>query len=127
MGFNTIFFIGPQGSGKGTQARLLAEKLSFFYWEMGGILRAVAKEDSELGRKVKTQIDSGILLGDDDLLEVVKLRIGQMPKSQVVIFDGIPRRLWQAEFLMDYLKKHGRQKINTPFIVLPKEEAVGRW
>ncbi|OFZ46597.1 MAG: hypothetical protein A3D92_17150 [Bacteroidetes bacterium RIFCSPHIGHO2_02_FULL_44_7] len=123
---NTIFFIGPQGSGKGTQARLLAEKLSFFYWEMGGILRAVAKEDSELGRKVKTQIDSGILLGDDDLLEVVKLRIGQMPKSQGVIFDGIPRRLWQAEFLMDYLKKQGRQNFTTLFIDLPKEESLAR-
>ena len=44
MDFDTIFFIGPQGSGKGTQARRLANKLGFFYWEMGGIIREVARE-----------------------------------------------------------------------------------
>ena len=53
MNLNTIFFIGPQGSGKGTQAKILAKRLNFFYWEMGGILQEVAAQSTPLGAKVK--------------------------------------------------------------------------
>ncbi len=126
MELNTIFFIGPQGSGKGTQAKLLAKRLGFFYWEMGGILREVAKDGNELGNKVKGLIDAGILLDDDLLLQVVKKRLGAIPLGQGVIFDGIPRRLSQAEFLLDYLKKIGRTNFVTVFIDLPKEKSIAR-
>ncbi|MBI5530153.1 MAG: nucleoside monophosphate kinase [Candidatus Doudnabacteria bacterium] len=126
MELNTIFFIGPQGSGKGTQARRLAERLKFFYWEMGGILREIAKTDTPLGNKVKALIDSGTLLSDQDLYEVVKARLKQLPKSQGVIFDGIPRRLGQAEFLFNYLVGQGRKNFSTLFVNLPKQESVNR-
>ena len=121
MNLNTIFLIGPQGSGKGTQARLLAKRLDFFYWEMGGILREVAKEDSELGREVKRLVDGGILLEDDLLLQVVESRLKNIPADQGVIFDGIPRRLGQAKFVMDFLKKQGRTEFVTLFLDINKE------
>ncbi len=123
---NTIFFIGPQGSGKGTQAKLLAEKMKFFYWEMGGILREVAATETPLGKKVKRLIESGVLLTDEDLYEVVKLRLNQIPKDKGVIFDGIPRRLGQAEFILDFLKKQGRRDFTTLYVSLPKEESINR-
>ena len=126
MNLNTIFFIGPQGSGKGTQARKLAQRLGFFYWEMGGILREVAAGDTEVGKKVKSLIDSGTLLQDSDLYEVVKMRLTSLPKSQGVIFDGIPRRLGQAEFLFNYLLGQGRKDFATLYVSLPREESVKR-
>src|SRR5258708_5793996 len=126
MNLNTIFFIGPQGSGKGTQAKLLAKTLGFFYWEMGGILREVAKEDSELGRDVKNLIDQGILLEDELLLRVVKSRLTQISPDQGVVFDGIPRRLGQAEFLLDFLKNQGRKDLATLFVNIPREESITR-
>lgn len=126
MTLNTIFFIGPQGSGKGTQARVLAENLGFFYWEMGGILREVAKDGSELGNKIKKLIDEGILLSDELLLEVVKKRLPLIPIEQGVIFDGIPRRIGQAEFLLGNLQHLGRHDFTTLFIDVPKEESLKR-
>lgn len=123
---NTIFFIGPQGSGKGTQAKILAEKLGFFYWEMGGILRAVAKETSNLAAQVKQMLDNGILLPDELLFQVLESRLSQINKNQGVIFDGIPRRVGQAEFLINFLKQQGRQNFITIFIDIPKEESVNR-
>jgi adenylate kinase len=126
MTFDTIFFIGPQGSGKGTQARLLAEQLGFFYWEMGGILREVAKSGTELGNKVGALIDQGVLLTDDILLEVVKQKISDVPKEQGIIFDGIPRRLGQAQYLLDYLHSIGHQQYVTMFIDLPRTESLAR-
>ncbi|MCL5666673.1 MAG: nucleoside monophosphate kinase [Patescibacteria group bacterium] len=126
MELNTIFFIGPQGSGKGTQAKILAGKLDFFYWEMGGILRQVAQENTELGSRVKSLVDSGVLLSDEQLYEVVDSRLSQIPADKGVIFDGIPRRIGQAEHLMDFLKKQGRTYFTTLFVNLPKEESLSR-
>lgn len=126
MNLNTIFFIGPQGSGKGTQAKLLAKTLDFFYWEMGGILREVASSNTILGIKVKQLIDSGVLLEDEDLYQVVKMRLNEIPTSKGVIFDGIPRRLGQAEFLLNFLKEQGRTNFTTLYVSLPKEESIAR-
>lgn len=126
MDLNTIFFIGPQGSGKGTQAKILAEKLGFFYWEMGGILREVAKKGSELGRRVKNLVNQGILLSDEQLYEVVDNRLAQIPKNQGVIFDGIPRRVGQAEYLFNYLKNQGRTDFVSLYINLPEDESIKR-
>jgi adenylate kinase len=90
MKLDAIFLIGPQGSGKGTQAKILATKLNFFHWEMGGILRAVAKEDTDLGKRTKSLVDQGVLLTDEQLYEVVDSRLSLIPKDTGIIFDGIP-------------------------------------
>jgi len=93
---------------------------------MGGILREVAAAPTELGVRIKSLIDSGILLRDVELYEVVKARLQEIPKSKGVIFDGIPRRIGQAEFLLDYLKQQGRTDFATLYVSLPKEESIKR-
>jgi len=124
--FNVIILIGPQGSGKGTQATILSEALGFFHWDNGGILREIARKDSETGRKVKQLIDSGILLDDETLLEVAEDKLHELDPGQGIIFDGLPRRLSQAYFLLSLLKRQGRGSVATLFIDIPEEEAYKR-
>lgn len=126
MKLDAIFLIGPQGSGKGTQAKILATKLNFFHWEMGGILRAVAKEDTDLGKRTKSLVDQGVLLTDEQLYEVVDSRLSLIPKDTGIIFDGIPRRVAQAEHVMEFLQKQGKTNLATLYISLPEAETMSR-
>src|SRR4051812_46165981 len=102
MDYNVIFVAGPQGSGKGTQGKKLAEKLGFFFFGMGGTLRAILKEGGPLASKIE-KIEGGELLSDDLIIEVLKERLAAIPAGQGIIFDGVPRRIGQAEFLIPFL------------------------
>src|SRR5580698_1415570 len=109
MAFNydAIFMTGPQGSGKGTQDKRLAAKLDFFLWDTGAILRQILTEKTPLAEKVSI-INSGKFLSDELLIEVLKDRLAAVPQSKGIIFDGVPRRMGQAEFLLGWLREHGR-------------------
>lgn len=123
---DAMILIGPQGSGKGTQAKILEEELGFFHWDNGGILRKIATENSEIGLKVKHLTESGILLDDRTMMEVVEFELHELDPHRGILFDGLPRRLSQAEFLLAVLKKQGRNSIVTLFIDIPEEEAYKR-
>jgi adenylate kinase len=126
MDFDAIIFIGPQGSGKGTQAKLFAEKLGFFYFGTGAMLREMATHSDELGRKIKETIDQGNLLDDATVFEIVEEKMKMVPQGQGIILDGIPRRLAQAGHLMVFLKSTGRTRVATVFLSLPHDESVVR-
>lgn len=125
MEFDTIFVTGPQGCGKGTQGVRLAQKLGFFYWDTGTILRELSKTDTPLGRKLQ-DIHRGILLGDDLIIEVIKEKYPGIPKGRGVIFDGVPRRVGQAEFLIKLLQEEGKKKPITLFVDIPREVSFAR-
>ncbi len=118
--------LGPQGSGKGTQAKVLAEKLSFFMWDTGKVLRENRHAMTVSGRTVGEIIDQGQLLTDPELLGVVAPLIAAIPLDKGVVFDGIPRRLGQAEFLLNFLKEKGRSKFATIILEVPEEESIAR-
>jgi adenylate kinase len=125
MDYNIIFIAGPQGSGKGTQGKKLADELGFLFWEMGGTLRKILASDSPLAKKIAA-IDHGTLLSDELIIEVLKDQLPLIPHEKGIIFDGVPRRLGQGRFLVEYLKEHGLDKMATIFIDVPREECIRR-
>lgn len=124
--YDAIFMIGPQGSGKGTQGKLLAAKLGYFYWEMGAILREEAKKDTPFGRKVKQLIDNGHLLEDDELFRILNTELPEVIKHKRILFDGVPRRVGQGAYLIHYLGQNGLNKFASVFIDVPNEESIKR-
>lgn len=118
--------LGPQGSGKGTQARLLAEKLGFFFWEMGGILRANRDFVLANGESAGEIMDRGDYLSDPQLLEILNFKLKDIPDNKGVVFDGVPRRIGQAEFLLKWLVERGKKNLVTIFLNLPREESLKR-
>ena len=122
----TVIFIGPQGSGKGTQAKILAKKIGAEYIEMGALLRQVAAEDTEFGRQVKQTIDSGILVDNSTWEKVIRTKLDTLDAATPAIFDGSPRNIGQAELLVKHLQALGRDDIATIAINLPREESIRR-
>ena len=103
MDIRTIFFIGKPGCGKDTQAELLSEKTGWPVISAGDQFRALALEDSMLGRKIKMEIDSGALAPDWIALHLYLKSLFAVPEEQGVIFDGFSRELSQAELILKSL------------------------
>jgi len=117
---------GIQGSGKGTQGKFLAPKISASYFETGGELRRLSKEDSELGKKVKSIIEAGHLVQNEVVMEIVENFIKTNPNAgNPIIFDGIPRNGEQNGTFEALLNKMGR-KYTGLYFELSKEEAENR-
>lgn len=117
---------GIQGSGKGTQGKILSQRLSAAYFETGGELRRLAHENSPLGEKVKSIIEAGNLVPNEVVMEIVANFVGMetLPKT-AIIFDGIPRNKEQSETFESLLKKLGRDYTGIYF-KLSREEAENR-
>ena len=126
LDFHTIIFIGPQGSGKGTQAQLLSRRLNSQYLEMGGLLRKISKEDSDFGREIKSQIEKGLLISDSDLIRVIDEKLKDITPETKIIFDGVPRKIGQAEYLINYLKSSGRPNVITIYMRIPRHASIDR-
>jgi adenylate kinase len=95
---NAIIF-GAPGAGKGTYSSRLQAQLGVEVIAMGDIFRAQVKEDSELGRKVKSYVEKGALVPDEIVIEVLKAHLTKIPKERGLILDGFPRTIEQAKAL----------------------------
>lgn len=94
-----IILLGPPGAGKGTQAQILKEKFNIPQISTGEILRAEIKAQTVLGIKLKSIVDSGALVPDDIILEIVQKKISSPECKNGYLFDGFPRTIPQAEAL----------------------------
>jgi adenylate kinase len=94
-----IVLSGPPGSGKGTQAEFLKDRLGFVKISTGDLLREHVKNGTEIGRNAKSYMDRGDLVPDAVLLELIKLETDRIDKKKVILLDGYPRTAVQAEGL----------------------------
>ena len=123
---DAIFFIGRSGAGKGTQARELSERLGFFYWEMGAILRAEISRGTPIGQEIQALVNQGLFLGDHHMFKVIASHIDEIPEGKGIIFDGLPRRMSQAPYVIGLLHGLGRKDLATLFLDVPREDSVER-
>ncbi|MGQ9708089.1 MAG: adenylate kinase [bacterium] len=120
-----LVLFGPPGSGKGTQAEMLARRLGFVHYSTGEVFRSHISKKSALGLKVEGFVVSGGLVPDEIVLEVVEDFVRQHA-GQAIVFDGFPRTLPQAEGLDRLLKRLGLGLTRAVLIDLDDDEVVRR-
>lgn len=122
-----IILLGPQGSGKGTQAKLLAKKYNLVHLEVGDILRKIARSKTSLGKKIDDLINKkGKMIPLDLLIKVIRREIKKIPNNKGIIFDGTPRRIEEIKPLEKILRSCGR-KINYIFYLpITEKETIKR-
>jgi adenylate kinase len=102
-----VILFGPPGSGKGTQAKLLREYIRAPHISTGDMLRTHITAGDEIGRAAEELIKEGKLVPDDLVNELVRQRLARPDHDSGIIFDGYPRTVHQAEFLLDIAKQYG--------------------
>ncbi len=132
MGSNRthVLIIGPQGSGKGTQAAVVAPQLGLVHVATGDLFRALMASDNELAREVRSYYDRGALVPDDLTVRVLVARLDELDRQQPgyrgVLLDGFPRNRAQAEALDRVLRERGDDLVAVIHLVVPREALIER-
>jgi adenylate kinase len=121
-----LVLLGPPGSGKGTQGERLQEDLDLPYYATGDILRAAVREESDLGRKAKEYMDSGDLVPDELIVDVIGERLATPGARDGFILDGFPRTAGQADALDEKFSELGRELSAALLIDVGEDEVVRR-
>jgi adenylate kinase len=121
-----IILIGAQGSGKGTQAEMLAQALGVPHVASGDLFRQEIEEQTETGLQAREYIDRGKLVPDDLTVRMILNRLQQPDCQSGVLMDGFPRTLAQAEALDQNLQAVGRQVDAVVYLNVPREELLRR-
>lgn len=121
-----IIMLGAPGAGKGTQAKMLADKYAIPHISTGDIFRANIKEGTELGKKAKEYMDQGALVPDELTCDLVVDRIKQDDCKNGYILDGFPRTIPQAECLDAALTNMGDKIDYAVNVEVPDENIVRR-
>ena len=126
MNAPNLIILGPQGSGKTTQAELLAKKFGLALFIAGDVLRDIAQVDSELGTTVRRTIVQGHLVQPELISQVIKEKVATVPKDRGLILDGYPRSLIQYELFKKFWPQTDRGDYRAVFVEVSEEEAVKR-
>lgn len=121
-----IIMLGAPGTGKGTVAGLLQDKLGIKQVSTGDIFRKNIKEGTELGKLAETYISVGKLVPDDVTVKVIEDRLSQPDVEKGIILDGFPRTVKQAEELDKILESKGKKVDKVINLITPDEEIIER-
>ena len=119
-----IMVLGPLGSGKGTQARLIAKELNLFYFESGKFLRELAKSDSSIDERINKK---GELLPDEEMFSLLTKHIeDKNPARENLLLEGYPRSIKQYELLKEWLTEKSQQIDKAIFLEISEKEVMRR-
>lgn len=121
-----LIISGSQGSGKGTQARLISEKFGLVHLETGDVFRAEIAKGTDLGKKCASYMDRGILLPDSIVFDLLSQLLNEETIKRGFVLDGAPRRLSQIQWLDKQMAAKNSQIDKLILLSLSKEETVKR-
>lgn len=121
-----VILLGPPGVGKGTQAVRLSDAVGWEHVSTGDLLRAARRDGTELGRKAQAYMDSGELVPDSLILDLVREHLKGIAPEAGILFDGFPRTTAQAEGLVDVLASVARRVDKVVVFQACDEELVKR-
>lgn len=121
-----IIMLGAPGTGKGTVASILSERLNIPQVSTGDIFRKNIKEGTDLGKLAEMYISKGNLVPDDVTINLVRGKLQEDDVKDGIILDGFPRTIAQAEALDEILKKQGKKVAMAVNLTTPKEEIIER-
>ena len=121
-----LIFLGPPGSGKGTQAKMIQKELDCAYISTGFLVRQRIKMDDELARKMKVKADKGIPQDDETILQLLDEKMKELNLENGIIFDAFPLSVEQAEALEDVLQKYNLSEARVIYIDIDLEDALER-
>ena len=118
-----IVIFGPPGAGKGTQSKFIVNKFKLYQLSTGDLLRSEIKNKTQLGSKISSIINSGDLVSDEIVSNLIEKFVSNDTYKNKIIFDGYPRTLIQAKNLDNLLKKY-KQKIDIVLTLSVSLETV---
>ena len=126
-----IIFLGPPGSGKGTQAEILSKKLNFQHISVGDLLRENISNNTKLGKLATTYVDSGELVPDDLIIELVNSSVQSLQNNKGsqfsgMILDGFPRTINQASSLDVNISDLGARIKSVIYLDILDEKIITR-
>ncbi len=121
-----LVFMGPPGSGKGTQAKALVDSRGWVQLSTGDLFREQIRGGTELGRAAKRYIDKGEYVPDEVTVGMVRERVCVIPLGTRIVFDGFPRTVAQAEALDRLLADCGRSLDGVILLDVPRDELLAR-
>ena len=121
-----LLVLGPQGAGKGTQAKRIGAEYELPHVSTGDMFRAAIAAQTELGKQVQPILASGSLVPDDVTVALIRERLGEPDAADGFVLDGFPRNIAQAEALDEMLREIGRSLDAILFFDLPDDVATER-
>jgi adenylate kinase len=121
-----LIFMGPPGSGKGTQARLLTDEHGWVHLSTGDLFRDHLRRGTALGTLAEAHMSKGRYVPDEVTVGMVRERVAGIPRATRIVFDGFPRTLPQASALDELLRERGRAVGRAVLIEVPRAALIER-